>query len=128
MLKFIKSTVNPISLNWRVYWKTTFKNMSRYIKESEKYFNGWYKIPFNFFKLNSLLLFQSLFISKDLIVALDASFIPKSGKKTDGLGKFYNGSAQVVEKGLEISLLSLVDIKTGLLNSKNNKYRNLFHR
>jgi hypothetical protein len=36
----------------------------------------------------------------------------KAVKKTDGLGKFYNGSTQATEKGLEISLLSLVDIKT----------------
>ena len=43
---------------------------------------------------------------------MDSSFIPKSGKKTDGLEKFYNGSAQTAEKGLEISLLSLVDVKT----------------
>jgi hypothetical protein len=32
-------------------------------------------VPFDFFKLNSLLLFKSLVASKDLIVALDASFI-----------------------------------------------------
>jgi hypothetical protein len=76
--KFIFTLIKTITI---CQGKTTFKNMSRYSKESEKYFNRWYKIPFNFFKLNSLLLFQSLFISKDLIVALDASFIPKSGKK-----------------------------------------------
>lgn len=40
---------------------------------------------------------------------MDASFIKKSGKHTFGLDKFWNGSASRVEKGLECSLISLVD-------------------
>jgi hypothetical protein len=45
-----------------------------------------------------------------LIAAQDASFIPKSGKGTDGLGKFYNGCAGRAERGLEISALALIDL------------------
>ena len=37
------------------------------------------------------------------------SFINKSGKKTYGLGKFWDGKNSKSRKGLEISLLSLVD-------------------
>ena len=41
---------------------------------------------------------------------MDCSFIPKSGKKTYGLDWFYNGSASRSEKGLEISVIAVVDV------------------
>lgn len=37
--------------------------------------------------------------------------IKKSGKHTNGLDKFYNGTAQRAEKGLEVSLVALIDTK-----------------
>lgn len=39
------------------------------------------------------------------------SFVSKSGTHTYGLDLFYNGSASRVEKGLEISLVALVDLE-----------------
>jgi hypothetical protein len=45
-----------------------------------------------------------------LIGAMDGSFIPKSGKHTEGLGKFDNGSRGTAEKGLEISTLAVVNV------------------
>jgi len=41
---------------------------------------------------------------------MDASFCPKSGKHTYGLDWFYNGSASRSQKGLEISLIAVVDV------------------
>jgi len=46
----------------------------------------------------------------DLISVQDASFIPKSGKQTFGLGHFFNGCANRTERGLEISTLAVVDV------------------
>ena len=43
-------------------------------------------------------------------VVIDASFVPKSGKKTYGLDRFWNGSHGRSEKGLEISTLAWLDI------------------
>nr|WP_225226342.1 transposase [Komarekiella delphini-convector] len=43
---------------------------------------------------------------------MDCSFIAKSGKKTFGLDQFYNGSHSRVEKGLEVSLVAVVDVET----------------
>lgn len=43
--------------------------------------------------------------------AMDDSFIKKSGKKTYGLDKFWNGSHARAEKGLEASIISLIDTK-----------------
>ncbi len=45
------------------------------------------------------------------IIAIDCSFIPKSGKATYGIEHFYNGSAGRTEKGLEISVLAIVDVE-----------------
>ena len=40
---------------------------------------------------------------------MDASHVPKSGKQTYGLGKFYSGCLGRAVKGLEISELALID-------------------
>jgi hypothetical protein len=41
---------------------------------------------------------------------MDCSFITKSGKQTYGVDYFYNGSASKSEKGLEISVIAIVDV------------------
>jgi hypothetical protein len=41
---------------------------------------------------------------------MDASFVPKSGKHTYGLDRFWNGSHSRAEKGLEISTLAWLDL------------------
>lgn len=48
------------------------------------------------------------------ILAVDCSFIPKSGKHTYGLDYFYNGSAAYTEKGLEISTMAVVDVTNNI--------------
>ena len=67
-----------------VQGKATFRNMSRYSSMSEKRFRRWYRRTFDFFKLNCLMLSGVLSTTKEKIAALDASFMTKSGKKTDG--------------------------------------------
>jgi hypothetical protein len=46
----------------------------------------------------------------DQALVMDASFVPKSGKYTYGLDRFWNGSHSRAEKGLEISTLAWLDI------------------
>jgi hypothetical protein len=41
---------------------------------------------------------------------IDASFVPKSGKHSFGLDRFWNGSHSRTEKGLEISTLAWLDL------------------
>lgn len=48
------------------------------------------------------------------VAAIDASFIPKSGKHTPGLDWFYNGKASRAERGLEISTIAVVDVGAAL--------------
>jgi hypothetical protein len=47
---------------------------------------------------------------REQVGAIDCSFIPKSGKTTWGVDSFYNGSISKSEKGLEISVISVVDV------------------
>jgi hypothetical protein len=41
---------------------------------------------------------------------MDASFVPKSGKQTYGLDRFWNSSHSRIETGLELSALGWLDI------------------
>ena len=95
-----------------VQGKATFRNMSRYSSMSEKRFRRWYRRTFDFFKLNCLMLSDVLSTPREKIAALDASFMTKSGKKTDGLGMFWRGCTSQSERGLELSLLGVVDLQS----------------
>ena len=48
--------------------------------------------------------------SGHFLLALDATYLPKSGKATPGLGQFWSGSAGQALWGLEVGLLSVVDV------------------
>lgn len=90
--------------------KANFRNMSRYSSMSEKRFRRWYPRTFDFFELNRLMLKDVYARATPLIAALDASFMSKSGKLTDGMGMFWRGCTGRTELGLELSLLCLVDL------------------
>lgn len=90
--------------------KMNFRNMSRYGTSSEKTFSRNYKNPFNFAEFNQQALAIVLKPGTRLMAAFDPSFVQKSGKKTYGKDYFWNGSANKAEKGLELGLLSVVDV------------------
>ena len=90
--------------------KATFRNLSRYSSMSEKRFSRWYGRTFDFSMFNCLMLSDPLSKAGELIAALDASFMTKSGSHTEGLGNFWRGCTGRTEKGLELSLLSVVDL------------------
>lgn len=46
-----------------------------------------------------------------MLFAQDTSFSGKSGKHTYGLDRFWNGTAAKVERGLEVSVISIVDVE-----------------
>lgn len=61
--------------------------------------------------LNRELIEQATLESAVVIAGMDCSFIPKSGKATYGVDWFYNGSASRSEKGLEISVIAVIDVQ-----------------
>lgn len=89
-----------------------YTNVSRYGPQCERTLRRWFARGLGWNTFNRLLLAIIIPEGNELIAAQDASFIPKSGKRTFGLGQFFNGSASRPEKGLEVSVVSVVDITT----------------
>lgn len=88
----------------------TFRNMSRYSPYHERTFSRWYGRDLDWVSLNKGAITAVVPPEHDQALVLDASFVPKSGKHTYGLDRFWNGSHSRAEKGLEISPLAWLDI------------------
>ena len=88
----------------------TLRNLSRYSSYHERTFSRWYARDFDFVSLNKAAITEVMPPEHEQALVIDASFLPKSGKKTYGLDHFWNGSHGRSEKGLEISTLAWLDI------------------
>jgi hypothetical protein len=85
-------------------------NLARYGHYSERTYARQFERSFPWLEYHAKTIQSALPSAHELIAAQDASFIPKSGKKTYGLDKFYNGCASRPERGIEISALAVVDV------------------
>jgi hypothetical protein len=88
----------------------TFRHLSRYSPYHERTCARWYARDFDFVSLNKAAITAVVPTEHEQALVMDASFVPKSGKKTYGLDHFWNGSHSRTEKGLEISTLGWLDI------------------
>lgn len=90
-----------------------FCNMARYSDYNELSFRRNFSKCFDWVSFNyAMIELGMLHPDAVLIAAVDASFISKSGKKTFGLDKFWSGSGNRVQKGLEITALALIEVST----------------
>jgi hypothetical protein len=90
--------------------RVNFRNLSRYCEYSERTLARQFRAAFAWPAFHQRVITAALDPRSDLISAQDASFLPKSGKQTFGLGHFFNGCANRAERGLEISTLAVVDV------------------
>lgn len=90
--------------------RVNFLAMARHGHFSEKTYRNHFEKKFDFFDFNKQLVKQ--FCSPHRIIAGDCSFIPKAGKSTPHLGKFWSGCASKALPGLEISSLAVIDVDT----------------
>jgi hypothetical protein len=90
--------------------KVNYTNLSRYSDLDEKTYRRQFAKKLNFIEFNRLGNKMAIPETAVKIAALDCSFVAKSGKKTYGLGKFWDGKQGKAEKGLEISTLAVVDV------------------
>jgi IS4 transposase len=90
--------------------RINFRNLSRYCDYSERTIARQFQVSLAWPDFHQRVMTEALDPRSDLISAQDASFIPKSGKQTFGLGYFFNGCANRAERGLEISTLAVVDV------------------
>ena len=94
--------------------KVNFTNLSRYSELSERSYRRQFENSFSFMGVNRCLIAAAIAAVRFQVAAIDASFIPKSGKHTPGLDWFYNGKASRAERGLEISTIAVVDVSAAL--------------
>src|SRR3982751_2169912 len=93
---------------WMLPVRYNFLTLNRYGGYSDRAIREQFAKPLPFMEL-----FDALYRplqQKECILAFDPTFVPKSGKDTPGLYKFWNGAHQRAEKGLEAGVLSLIDV------------------
>ncbi|WP_293355053.1 MULTISPECIES: transposase [unclassified Microcoleus] len=109
--KFMVTLFSTILL---VYGKVNFTNLSRYSSLNEKTYRRHFLKDFDFAEFNKYFINKALESGQTIIAVIDCLFIEKSGKKTEGKASFYNGVAGRPEEGLEISVISVVEVETHL--------------
>jgi hypothetical protein len=90
--------------------RVTCRNLSRYCEYSERTIARQFRTTFDWPDFHQRVMTAALEPHSELISVQDASFIPKSGKQTFGLGHFFNGCVNRAERGLEVSTLAVVDV------------------
>lgn len=105
--KFMTALISAFS---QFVGKANMTNLHRYGAYSPRTQRRWQMRQFDFADFNRRLLDDNEMLSGPLAVAIDATFVPKSGKKTFGLANFWDSSQDRAHKGLELSLLALVSL------------------
>lgn len=90
--------------------RCNFRKLSRYSDYCERTIARQFRHEFAWPQFNQRVILKATQSSRSLIAAQDASFIPKSGKRTYGLDHFFNSCAGRTERGLEISMLAVVNV------------------
>ncbi len=85
-----------------------FLQLGRYGQYGEQRYRQQFEGDFDFFNFNSTLIQQHC--GTRLVIAFDPSYIPKSGRKTEGVGWFWSGSASQSKWGLEIGGIAVLDL------------------
>lgn len=111
---FEKILIEVIILYMIIPRKVNFTQMERYGSHDEQtYRNNFSKKKsecIDWLKLNVSLAKRYFGEKGRHAIAIDPSFISKSGKKTPHIGRFWSGCAQAVKHGLEIMGIGLIDI------------------
>jgi hypothetical protein len=84
--------------------------LGRFSKFCEQYFRIGFQKTFDFLSFNATLLEKHFSPSTVLAIALDPSYIDKSGKATKGVGNFWSGCAGKAKRGLELCGFAVVNV------------------
>lgn len=91
--------------------KVNYTNLSRYSPLSERTYRRHFKQGIGIEWLNQHLIEYLRCSEHTQIAVVDCTFVEKSGRHTHGLDWFYNGKTQRAERGLELSVVAIVDIE-----------------
>lgn len=102
----ILQTLFPLLLT--LPWRANFKQMARWSRRNEGTIHNWFGSALE------LIDFQRSLIDKhgsgEHCTLFDPSYLPKSGKSTPGLGRYWSGQAGAVKRGLEIGAFAVGDL------------------
>ena len=93
--------------------RINYANLARFSGTSEKTFRNWFVKPCEFMAVTSRLvthLQQAERMGTRLVLAIDASFISKTGDQTPGLAKYWESKQGKAVKGLEVSWCAVIDV------------------
>ncbi len=108
---FEKVLMDTLKLFMAIPGKVNFLQMGRYGEFSEQtYRNNFENETFDWFAFNEHLI-RKVLDGKLLAIAVDPSFLPKSGKKTPWIGRFWSGVAGEMKRGQEIFGVGVVDVE-----------------
>ena len=107
---FEKTFMDTMKLFMAIPDRINFLQLGRYGCFSEQtYRNLFENETFNWFAFNASIISKHL-TGRRKAIAIDPSYIPKSGKKTPWIGYFWSGCAGDYKRGLEILGIGVIDI------------------
>lgn len=92
--------------------RVNFTNLARYSAFCEQTFRRHFRKAFDWVAFNLVIFRLRRHPVEPLIGAFDCTFLPKSGKKTWGLGHFFSSAAGKNKRGLEVSILGAITTKS----------------
>lgn len=103
----ILQTLFPLLLTFP--WRANFKQMARWSKLNEGTIHNWFGSDLE------LIDFQRSLIDNNgsgcYCTLFDPSYLPKSGKCTPGLGRYWSGQVGAVKRGLELGAFAVGDLE-----------------
>lgn len=106
-VKWLILTIRTIAL---IPGKINFTRLSRYGGRTAKTFAVNFETNVDWLKINQCLALEEFHSTDDVAIAIDPSYIAKSGKLTYGMGKFWSGVAQRIKRGLEIMAIGAISL------------------
>ena len=91
--------------------KVNYTDLSRYSDLSERTYRRHFQRGFGVEPLNQDLVASVRREESAQIAVVDCTFVEKSGRHTHGVDWFYNGKTQRPDRGLELSVVAIVDLK-----------------
>jgi Transposase DDE domain len=103
-----KFILHLVSLWLAMNCRLTFLNLQRWGGRSEKSYRSMFSKAFDWFRFNYEVV--KVYFKGCVIAVFDPFFVAKSGKKTYGVARFYSGTAQRAQRGLEAGCLCFVGV------------------
>lgn len=106
-LNWLVLTIRTVAL---IPGKINFTRLSRYGGRTAKTFASNFKSSVDWMRVNMGITRESIGDGDDIAIAIDPSFISKTGRLTYGIGRFWSGVAQRVKRGLEIMVIGAISL------------------